>query len=319
MGLTEELSVPDGDRLFGMFLGLAIGDAVGTTLEFRSRDSYVHLTDMIGGGPFSLNLGEWTDDTSMALCIAESLKATGQANGTFDTADLMRRFLNWWRFGYCSVTGECFDIGMATRNALYKFEITGDPIAGSTNEYSAGNGSIMRLAPIVLRYSNDPQAALNAARLQSITTHGAAECVEACLLMTHVLQALSKGVQLRSALASAPPSQSVKIARISEGSFFEKSRDQIRSTGYVVDTLEAALWAVHQSSTFEEAVLIAANLGDDADTVAAVAGQIAGARWGSVGIPERWLATLAWRDEITKLASELIELSRDDINFRMKT
>ncbi len=313
-GLSKKRQMPQDDRLLGLFLGLAIGDAIGTTLEFRTRDSYVHISDMIGGGPFGLHPGEWTDDTSMALCLAYSLKATGQVDGSFDAADLMRRFVNWWRFGYCSVTGECFDIGTATRNALHRFEITGDPISGSLNEHSAGNGSIMRLGPIVLRYADNADAAFKAARLQSVTTHGALECIEACLLMTHVLLQLCRGVELRSAVASGPLCESAKIAKISDASLFDKKRDEIRSTGYVVDTLEAALWAVGQSHSFEEAVLLAANLGDDADTVAAVAGQFAGARWGGGDIPKRWLDTLAWRDEITKLGSELIDLSREQIN-----
>jgi ADP-ribosyl-[dinitrogen reductase] hydrolase len=300
------------DRLMGAFIGLAIGDAVGTTLEFKSRDSYHHITDMVGGGPFGLGVGEWTDDTSMALCLAESLKATGQADGSFDAADLMRRFINWWRHGYCSVTGGCFDIGMATRSALYRFEISGDPICGSTNEYSAGNGSIMRLAPVVLRYASDKQAALNAAQLQGITTHASPECVEACALMTHVLLELAGGEPLLSALASAPGFDSVAIAGIKEGKFIEKSRDEIESSGYVVHTLEAALWAIHKSGSFEESVLLAANLGDDADTVAAVAGQFAGARWGFSGIPDAWIERLAWREKIESLAAELISLSNNE-------
>jgi ADP-ribosyl-[dinitrogen reductase] hydrolase len=299
------------DRLTGAFVGLAIGDAVGTTLEFKTRDSYHHITDMVGGGPFGLGAGEWTDDTSMALCLAESLKATGQADGSFDAADLMRRFINWWQFGYCSVTGGCFDIGMATKNALYRFEISGDPISGSTNEYSAGNGSIMRLAPVVLRYAGDKQAALKAAHLQGITTHASPECVEACALMTHVLLELAGGEPLLSALASAPGFDSVAIAGIKEGKFIEKSRDEIESSGYVVHTLEAALWAIHKSGSFEESVLLAANLGDDADTVAAVAGQFAGARWGFSGIPDAWIERLAWREKIESLAAELIRLSKE--------
>jgi ADP-ribosyl-[dinitrogen reductase] hydrolase len=300
------------DRLTGAFVGLAIGDTVGTTLEFKTRDSYHHISDMVGGGPFGLGVGEWTDDTSMALCLAESLKATGQADGSFDAADLMRRFINWWQFGYCSVTGGCFDIGMATKNALYRFEISGDPISGSTNEYSAGNGSIMRLAPVVLRYAGDKQAALKAAHLQGITTHASPECVEACALMTHVLLELAGGEPLLSALASAPGFDSVAIAGIKEGKFIEKSRDEIESSGYVVHTLEAALWAIHKSGSFEESVLLAANLGDDADTVAAVTGQFAGARWGFSGIPDAWIERLAWREKIESLAAELIRLSENE-------
>jgi ADP-ribosyl-[dinitrogen reductase] hydrolase len=305
----KQISEVVRDRLLGALLGLAVGDAVGTTLEFKSRDDYEHITDLVGGGPFGLKAGEWTDDTSMALCLAESLKATGRPDGTFDAADLMRRFFNWWRFGYCSVTGGCFDIGMATRSALYRFEISGDPISGSTNEYSAGNGSIMRLAPVVVRYHIDGQAALNAAHLQGITTHASPQCIGACALMTHVMLELARGTSLDVALAGAPMSNDAAVEDIRAGSFALKHRDAIESSGYVIHTLEAGLWAVHQSECFEEAVLLAANLGDDADTVAAVAGQLAGARWGLSGIPEKWMARLAWRERIEGLAKELIGLS----------
>jgi ADP-ribosyl-[dinitrogen reductase] hydrolase len=296
----------------GAFVGLAVGDAVGTTLEFKSRDSYRHITDMVGGGPFGLAPGEWTDDTSMALCLAESLIATGKPDGSFDAADLMRRFFNWWRHGYCSHTGSCFDIGTATRNALHKFEISGNPISGNTNEYSAGNGSIMRLAPVVLRYAGNREAAIAAARLQSITTHGATACVDGCILLTHLLWSLAKGLPLQEALRTAPEMKSPEIRELALGAFVSKDRSEIRSTGYVVHTLEAALWAVWHSGDPEEAVLLAANLGDDADTVAAVSGQIAGAIWGYSSMPGRWLDALVWGDRIEALAEDLIYLAESN-------
>src|SRR3990172_9047568 len=121
------------NRAVGCLLGLAIGDAVGTTLEFRARDTYPPLTDMIGGGPFNLKTGEWTDDTSMALCLADSLIACGD----LDESDLMRRFLRWWRHGENSVNGRCFDIGNSTRHALETFERTGNPRSGSRKPETA--------------------------------------------------------------------------------------------------------------------------------------------------------------------------------------
>jgi ADP-ribosyl-[dinitrogen reductase] hydrolase len=237
------------------------------------------------------------------------LKATSKPDGGFDAADLMRRFFNWWRHGYCSHTGGCFDIGMATRTALYKFEINGDPVSGSTNEYSAGNGSIMRLAPVALRYAKDPQAAFDAARLQSVTTHGTTACIDGCILLTHLLLALSNRPNLEEALQTAPETENPEIRDIALGNFVGKRRDEINSSGYVVHTLEAALWAVWISNSFEQAVLLAANLGDDADTVAAVTGQIAGARWGHSSIPRGWLERLVWRDRIKRLGEELLQLA----------
>ncbi len=296
----------DNDRLRGMFLGLAMGDALGTTLEFTRRDSQPPLTDMIGGGPFGLQPGEWTDDTSMALCLADTLIASGQPDGNFDAAQLMRRFTNWWQHGDNSVTGACFDIGITTRNALERFARSGDPLAGSTAPDTAGNGSIMRLAPVAMRWHADPAAAARAAETQSRTTHGAAECLDACHMMTHLLIALADGADLMAALRAAPAPHGTKIAALRDGAFARKSRDQIRSTGYVLDTLEAAFWAVHSAADARQALLDAANLGDDADTVAAVAGQIAGAIWGESGLPQDWLAKLAWRDRIGALSDRLI-------------
>ena len=136
------------DRYRGSLLGLACGDALGTTVEFKPRGSFPDVTDMTGGGPFNLKPGQWTDDTSMALCLAESLLN----KGGFNAADQMGRYLNWWQWGYLSATGDCFDIGMTVREALARFQASGDPFAGSTAPYSAGNGSLMRLAPVVLFY-----------------------------------------------------------------------------------------------------------------------------------------------------------------------
>ena len=163
------------DRARGAFIGLAIGDALGTTLEFAKRDSLPVHTEMTGGGPFSLAAGIWTDDTSMALCLSDSLIAKGEV----EPADLTPRFLHWWRDGENSATGECFDIGSATAAALEKFEQSGDPLSGDPSPSAAGNGSLMRLAPVAIFHCDDKKAAMSAARLQSRTTHDSPECLEA--------------------------------------------------------------------------------------------------------------------------------------------
>src|SRR5215831_13959691 len=139
------------DRYEGTLLALACGDAIGTTVEFSPRGSFSPVQGMVGGGPFSLKPGQWTDDTSMALCLAESLI---ERQG-FDARDQMVRYLNWWRWGYLSSTGDCFDIGMTTKAALARFEETGEPFAGSVDPQAAGNGSLMRLAPVVLCFYPD--------------------------------------------------------------------------------------------------------------------------------------------------------------------
>ncbi|WP_267911109.1 ADP-ribosylglycohydrolase family protein [Paracoccus caeni] len=295
-----------------MLVGLAIGDAVGTTLEFTRRDSQPALTDMIGGGPFGLKPGEWTDDTSMALCLAETLIESGKPGGHFDAAQLMRRFSNWWHHGHKSVTGACFDIGVTTRQAISRFERSGEPLSGSEAENTAGNGSIMRLAPVAIRWAGDPAAACHAAELQSRTTHAAAECLDACQLMASALIALAGNRTLQDALTVAPAPFGTKVGELRSGDFLRKTRDEIRSTGYVLHTLEAALWSIHHAGTPAEAILLAANLGDDADTVAAVTGQFAGAIWGVDAFPREWLERLAWRDDMTKLVNNLIEAENFD-------
>lgn len=171
------------DHFRGALLGLACGDAVGTTLEFKPRGSFTPITDMVGGGPFQLQPGQWTDDTSMAMCLAESLVRCE----TFDARDQMNRYANWYRHGYWSATGECFDIGMATRAAIDRFLQDGHPLAGSDDPRSAGNGSIMRLAPVALRYAGTPDLQAMAA-LSSRTTHAAQECLEACRLLAVALE-----------------------------------------------------------------------------------------------------------------------------------
>jgi ADP-ribosylglycohydrolase len=290
-------SSPIIDRALGCLLGLAVGDAVGTTLEFSARDSRPPLTDMVGGGPFGLRPGEWTDDTSMALCLADSRAAR---NG-LDQRDLMERFIRWWRHGENSHNGRCFDIGITTREALHRFLETGDPVAGSVDPMKAGNGSVMRLAPVVLRWAGSREQAIAAARAQSVTTHAAPAAIEGCALLAEILtEAIATGNKeavLRPRGAGEP-----SIAAVGAGSWRGKERQQIRSSGYVVHTLEAAFWCIDRSDEFAQAVLLAANLADDADTVAAVTGQIAGALWGLAGIPQEWLARLAWREKLENTA-----------------
>ena len=295
------------DRYEGALLGLACGDAVGTTLEFQPRGSFVPLTDMVGGGPFSLKAGQWTDDTSMALCLAEGL-ITKQA---CDPQDQMARYANWYQWGYWSSTGHCFDIGMATRAAIQEFLRSGNALAGSADPRSAGNGSLMRLAPIALMYGADEGKAQEMAALSSRTTHAAPECLDACRLFAVALSRALAGQSKQQVFDLAQqPFASPRISEIAQGSWRNKSRDQIQSSGYVVHSLEAALWCFARHDSFEAAVLEAANLGDDADTTAAITGQIAGAFWGRSGIPAPWLAKLHQRDDIGALAQSLYQLAR---------
>ncbi len=291
------------DRAIGALLGLAVGDAVGTTLEFTGRDTYRPLTDMVGGGPFGLSPGQWTDDTSMALCLADSLLACG----TIDQKDLMNRFVRWLREGENSCTGRCFDIGNTVGSALAQFERDGNPVAGSTDPHSAGNGSLMRLAPVSIFWSNDRVAAAEAARAQSKTTHGAEAAIDACAYFSGILVDAIQGMPKEDLLRPRKIEGADEVVHVASGSWKGRSRKDIQSPGYVIHTLEAALWVVDNASDFKEAILLAANLGSDADTVAAVTGQLAGSIWGADEIPQSWKMRLAWRKHIENLGEQLFD------------
>jgi ADP-ribosyl-[dinitrogen reductase] hydrolase len=291
------------DRYRGALLGLACGDAVGTAVEFQPRGSFSPLTDMIGGGPFRLPPGAWTDDTSMALCLATSLV---ECRG-FDARNQMNHYLDWYENGYLSSTGTCFDIGNTTRSALQRYRETGEPFSGPTDPRSAGNGSLMRLAPVVLFFYPDHDLARHYAAESSRTTHGAAECLDACRLFGEMLCRALGGADKQAILLGHKVDifRSEKIADIGRGAYFEKEKFLIRGSGYVVNSLEAALWSFQSTYTFEAAILTAANLGDDADTTAAICGQIAGAFYGESEIPRHWLEKLVMKEEIAKLAEGL--------------
>ena len=290
------------DRIKGALLGLACGDAVGTTLEFEVRGSFEPITDMVGGGPFGLEPGQWTDDTSMALCLAQSLVCKKM----FDPADQMNRYCNWYQQGYMSSNGECFDIGITVSSALRKYLETKEPFSGAIDEYSSGNGSIMRLAPIPIFYHNDYDSCIKYAGESSRTTHGSEECIDSCKLFASLIfnafRATDKS-QIFENNKYKPYCE--KVRSIAALDFLSLSYDQINGSGYVVDSLESALWCFMNASTFEESILLAANLGNDADTTAAVCGQISGAYYGVESIPKKWRTKLAMSKEIEALALAL--------------
>ncbi len=297
------------DRFRGCLLGLAAGDALGTTLEFKPPGTFEPIDDMAGGGPFDLQPGQWTDDTSMALCLATSLIE----QGGFDATDQMQRYVRWWREGYLSSTGRCFDIGTTVRGALSRFERDGNPYAGSTDPNSAGNGSLMRLAPVPMYFLADLEDVVGMAADSSETTHGAREAVDACRYFAALLFDALRGDDKETFLSPnywpiswwEPEPLVEKIARIADGSFKDRNPPDIKGTGYVVDALEAALWAFHRSHDFREGALLAVNLGDDADTTGAIYGQIAGAYYGVEAIPDTWRDRLTMVAEITSLADSL--------------
>jgi ADP-ribosyl-[dinitrogen reductase] hydrolase len=287
----------------GCLLGLAVGDAVGTTVEFRPRGSFPPVTDLTGGGPFHLNPGEWTDDTSMALCLAASLIECGG----FNAKDQMDRYLRWYEEGYLSSNERCFDIGNTVRQALARYQHTGDPFSGSTDPSTAGNVSIMRLAPVVLFSYPHAETIWHYSAESSRTTHAAAECLDACRLLGDILFRALNGASQEDCLFGTLPERlaSPAIQAIARGEYRGKAAHQINGSGYVVASLEAALWCFWTTETYEAAILAAANLGDDADTTAAICGQVAGAFYGEPGIPARWLEKLVMHQQIARFAEQL--------------
>ncbi|MDI1264512.1 MAG: ADP-ribosylglycohydrolase family protein, partial [bacterium] len=248
---------------------------------------------------------QWTDDTAMALALADSLTTTGG----LDEQDLLGRFTAWWREGDYSCTGHCFDIGATTSVALRRWERTKADHCGSREAMSAGNGSLMRLAPVAIRFWNDKPALRDSAARQSKTTHAAPEAVDACVLYAEMIADAIAGCPRSDVLALRVGDWAKGVSTVNAGSWRGKPRREINASGYVVHSLEAALWSVGRAPEFGPAVLHAANLGQDADTTAAIAGQLAGALSGAAALPPRWTSKLAWRSRIASMADRLVGLS----------
>jgi ADP-ribosyl-[dinitrogen reductase] hydrolase len=301
------------DRLRGMLIGLAIGDALGATVEFSPPGSFPPVTGYRGGGPHRLDPGEWTDDTAMALALADSI-----AEVEWDLNDQADRYCAWMQRGEYSVNGRCFDIGVTTAAALRRYCETEDAwTSGDPSERASGNGSIMRLAPVAIAFADlsPAQVELLAERAEesSLPTHASPQCCSACRYLAVVLAALAHAVDRDEVLSPDWPVLErlgplhPAVEKVARGSFRVKAPPAIRGSGYVVDSLEAALWAFHDAADFREAVLKAVNLGDDADTTGAVCGQLAGAYWGESGIPAKWREGLARQD--------LLEAALDGLGY----
>ena len=251
----------------------------------------------------------------MALALADSIASVG-----WDLNDQARRYVAWWQKGEYSVNGRCFDIGITTRSALSRFMQTGDArTSGDPSERASGNGSIMRLAPVSIRYASlfpdDLEELVRYLIESSLPTHASPQCLSACAYVGLVLCGLIRGIDRQELLASNwDPLQQLRqshalhpeIEKVAAGSFRLRKPPQIVGSGYVVKSLEAALWAFYDAKDFREAVLRAVNLGDDADTTGAVCGQLAGACWGESGIPKEWREGLARPEMIEKALQGLV-------------
>ncbi|WP_269537658.1 ADP-ribosylglycohydrolase family protein [Cerasicoccus fimbriatus] len=304
------------ERYYGSMLGLAIGDAMGAPVEGLAPGMFPKVTNFSGGGVNNIEPGEWTDDTALAMCLAESLVAK---NG-FDAPDAMDRIRQWWRAGYWSCREIAFGIGTTTQAAIEYYEAEGAPFSGLSTESSASNGSLMRLAPVPLYYAESPKDAIQFSGDSSRLTHAARLCVDACRYYGALIVGAVQGVPKDELLAPGySPVRGVwlcqpltgEVENVARGSYWEKAPPAIRGRGDVISCMEAALWAFASTDNFADGVIAAVNLGEDADTTAAVYGQLAGAYYGISSIPDGWRDTILYRKKIIRLAERLYQASRE--------
>jgi ADP-ribosyl-[dinitrogen reductase] hydrolase len=272
-------------RAIASFLGLAMGDALGAPVEFKDPGEFEPVTVYRHSYVWNTPPGYWTDDTSMALCLAESILA----RDTVDPQDLLGRFGRWYKLGENSSTGRCFDIGNTTRTNIESFLRTGQTQAPNLHDQS-GNGGIMRLAPVAIRWWHNTSWAEQMAQLQSVTTHGSDECTACATELAFLLTRAIQGHDVRRELSEQ---------------LHHVCAQDISNSGRASDTLLAAKWCVASTDCFESAVLKAVNLGGDADTIGAVTGQIAGAVYGVEQIPEHWCTGLHDVNRLTDVAQAL--------------
>jgi len=298
-------------KYYGSLLGLAIGDALGVPAEFKMIGEFPPITDF-RDSEFPLPAGYWSDDTAMTLCLANSLI---EKEG-IDPIDQIEKYIKWLETGYCSSTGEAVGAGITIVRALSKYKTGGDPYIAISFPHSDGNGTLMKIAPIPLYFRKSPKEAMKYAVLSSKITHGSKLCSDACAYYTGLIIGALNGEtkeKLLSEMYSPAPDfwqenpMSEEIKNVALGSFKEHNPPFIQGSGYVVKSLEAALWAFYNSQSFEEGVLKAVNLGDDADTTGAIYGQLAGAYYGIKGIPETWTQNVAKREEIMEVAEKLLK------------
>ena len=301
------------DKSIGSMLGCAVGDALGVAVEFCSRDSYDFLEYYRKSVKFDLPLGAYTDDTSQMLCLAQSFLD----KKTDDPIDQLEKYLKWLNEGYMSATGKAFGCGIQTHRALSRLQSKREPVCNIKRKKGAGNGSLMRVAPVAVFYQNDLLLAINSAKTSSYTTHGLKICADACMLFVAMIVLIYQGFSKNEILSKEIANYLInllpnyqyeeEITKVILGSYKEKSRDDISSSGYVVSSLEAALWAFYNSKDFKDGLLKAVNLGDDSDTVGAIYGTIAGAYYGVQNIEQRYINELINHEYIITMAKNLYE------------
>jgi len=295
------------DRFHGTLLGLAVCDALAANTQFRKPGSFAPVGDLLGGGPFDLPRGAWTDDTAMALLLAESLLE----RGGFDAQDQVARYARWQREGYGSATGQCVGIAANVARALAAALYKRQPFAGSHDPEQLDKDPLSRVAPVVMFFFADADAAVSRAAEAARITAQAPQVLDCVRLFAAMLrQALAgreKGAVLRPPRESwVSASTRPEVMRIYDGSYAERVPPDITGGGNILQALEAALWAFHRGETFREGALLAANLGRDSDVVAAAYGQLAGAYHGVSAIPGIWRNSLMKQEVVIDTADRLL-------------
>lgn len=320
-GARAELAMPAlgaartlRDRFHGALLGLAVGDALGVSVQHRKPDTFTPLGDLLGGGPFDLPRGAWSDDTAMALCLAESLL---ECNGS-DPADQVRRYQRWQREGYLASTGQCVGITASVSRALATAQWSGKAHSGSHDPARLDKEPLSRVAATVLFHCADPETAIEQAAEAARTTHQAPVVLDVCRYFGALLVGALRGTAKSQLLApNYAPSEGLwnrrplkpQVEAIAAGSFRTKSPPEIEGGGTILQTLEAVLWAFNRARNFREGALLAANLGLDADVTATAYGQLAGAAYGVANIPAGWRSAIYGRERIEELADRLLAVA----------
>jgi ADP-ribosyl-[dinitrogen reductase] hydrolase len=295
------------ERFQGSLVGLAIGDALAAHTQFRKPGTFAAVGDLLGGGPFDLPRGAWTDDTAMALLLAESLI---EREG-FDAHDQVHRYARWQREGYGSATGQCVGISASVARALATAQYKRQPFAGSHDPEQLDKDPLSRVAPVVMYFFADaPTAVGRAAEAARITAQApmVLDCVR--LLAAVLYQALSG--RDKAAVLRPPrelwisPSTRAEVLALYEGSYARKEPPEISGGGHILQALEAALWAFNRSANFREGALACANLGRDSDVVTAVYGAIAGAHHGVSAVPGIWRNSLMKQEVVIESADRLL-------------
>ncbi len=299
------------DRAKGAMLGLAIGDAMGAPVEFRTRGKFAPVTGFRDGGPFKLKAGQWTDDTAMALCLAQSLI---DCNG-MDAKDQMDKYLRWANDGYMACTDRSVGIGQTVLRSLSRYYKTNEPYQGDPNPKYAGNGCIMRLAPVPIYYRNDAKVAMLESVNSARTTHGSPQALQCSAYFGGLIWAALNGYTKEQMLQPyfSPCSDldfnhlHDDVERVFKGSYQNMADEDLNPTGYVVDSLEVALWGFFHFDNFEDGLLSVVNLGGDADTTGAIYGQLAGCYYLAQEILPIYKQKVAYSVFIYELTEKLLD------------